>query len=271
MNRPLLFFLIFCSKVIIAQPNCLSQTSTFKSGELISYDVKYNWGLLWVDAGEVSFMVEDTVYNDQKAYWFKGYGRSKPKWDWVYKVRDSFDAVGTMEQLKPLYFRRNTSEGSYLVDNEYWYDHKKNIVKSKVYNSDIKEIKHSQFAYNECIWDLLSAVYYARNLDYNQYKPNDKIPFNLIIDGKVNNLFVRYLGKEVLETPSGKKYPTIKFSALLVDGTIFDGGEDMTVWVTDDKNKIPLKVEAKIQVGWIKAFLKETKGLKYNAIQAIAD
>ncbi len=93
----------------------------------------------------------------------------------------------------------------------------------------------------------------------------------MVIDGKVNYLFIRFLGKEVMEMPSEKKYSTIKFSALLVDGTIFDGGEDMTVWVSDDENKIPLKVEAKIKVGWIKAYLVDTKGLKYNDIQPLAD
>jgi hypothetical protein len=269
--RLLLFSLLIFPHFISAQTNCFPQTSAFKAGEQIQYDVKYNWGLLWVDAGEVSFMVDDTIYNNQKAYWFKGYGRSKPKWDWVFKVRDSFDAVGTITQLKPLYFRRNTREGSYLVDNEYWYNHQQKNIKAKVYNSDSEETKYLNVPLNECIWDLLSAVFYARNLDYETYAINAKIPFNLIIEGKVNNLFVRYLGREVLEMPSGKKYKTIKFSALLVDGTIFAGGEDMTVWVTDDRNKIPLKVEAKIQVGWVKAFLTSTKGLKYDAIQPIAD
>ena len=254
-----------------AQQDCFPMNTAFKSGELIEYDVKYNWGIIWVDAGEVSFMVDDTVYQGKKAYWFKGYGRSKPKWDWVYKVRDSFDAVGTLQQLKPLYFRRNTSEGDYLVDNEYWYDHSNKKIQTKVSNSKKDDILKSKIPYDQCVWDLLSAVYYARNIDYKKYSTNDKIPFNLIIDGKVNNLYVRYLGKEALETPSGKVFNTIKFSALLVDGTIFAGGEDMTVWVTDDENKIPLKVEAKIQVGWVKAYLKNTKGLKYDAIEPIAD
>lgn len=269
MRHLFISFILFSSQ-LFAQPNCLEQNSAFKAGELLSYDIKYNWGLLWVDAGEVSFMVEDTTYQGQKAFWFKGYGQSKPKWDWVYKVRDSFDAIGTIEQLTPLYFRRNTSEGSYKVDNENWYYNSKGIIKSKVYNSDTKETKWLKTTYDQCLWDLLSAVYYARNLNYASYRVNEKIPFNLIIEGKVNNLFVRYLGKDILEMPSGEKYKTIKFSALLVDGTIFDGGEDMTVWVSDDKNKVPLKVEAKIQVGWVKAFLINTKGLKYNAIQPIA-
>ena len=49
----------------------------------------------------------------------------------------------------------------------------------------------------------------------------------------------------------------------MVQGTIFKGDEDVVVWVTDDGNKIPVYIEAKIIVGTIKAYLKDTKGLRH--------
>ena len=115
---------------------CLDQTTAYQAGEELWYDVKYNWGVIWVDAGEVMFAVEDAKWEGHGAHWFKGYGRSMPKWDWVYKVRDTFDAIGTQEQLKALYFHRNTSEGKYKVNNKYWFDNEKEIIKAEVYNSD---------------------------------------------------------------------------------------------------------------------------------------
>lgn len=260
-----ILFLVYCSPKLL-EAQCLEQSTAYQSGEEIWYDVKYNWGVIWVDAGEVMFAVEDAKWKGNDAHWFKGYGRSMPKWDWIYNVRDSFDAIGTQEQLKPLYFHRNTKEGSYKVNNKYWFNSEKEVIKTEVYNSDDKEEIKKEIPYNYCIWDVLSAIYYARNLNFTSYETDEKIPFNLIVDGKVHNLYVRYLGKEQLEMPDETVYNTIKFSALLVEGTIFDGGEDMTVWVSDDRNKIPLKVQAKIQVGWVKAFLKSTKGLKYGDI-----
>jgi len=245
---------------------CLDQSTAYKAGEEIWYEVKYNWGVIWVDAAEVRFAVEEAKWEGEDAYWFKGYGRSMPKWDWVYKVRDTFDAIGTIEQLKPLYFHRNTDEGGYKVNEKYWFDKENETIKSSVVTSEEPEKIVKKIAYDDCIWDVLSAIYYARNLDFSAFQKNKKMPFNLIVDGKVYNLSVQYLGKEKLEMPDEKVFNTIKFSAELVEGTIFDGSEEMTVWVSDDKNKIPLKVQAKIQVGWIKAFLKSTKGLKYGDI-----
>jgi hypothetical protein len=268
MNKSLqlFFFILLLSVSSRTFGQCLEQTTAYEAGEEIWFDVKYNWGIIWVDAGEVMFAVEDAKWEGYDAHWFKGYGRSMPKWDWVYKVRDTFDAIGTQEQLRPLYFHRNTKEGSYKVNNKYWFDTEEKNIKAEVYNSDEAETIKKNVPYDECIWDVLSAIYYARNINFSGFKKDQKIPFNLIVNGKVYNLFVRYLGKEQLEMPDGKVYNAIKFSALLVEGTIFDGGEDMTVWVSDDKNKIPLKVQAKIQVGWVKAFLKSTKGLKYGDI-----
>ena len=64
-----------------------------------------------------------------------------------------------------------------------------------------------------------------------------------------------------MKTESGE-FNCIKFHPLLVEGTIFKSGTDMTVWVTDDKNKIPLQVETPIIVGTIKAKLKSFSGLR---------
>lgn len=85
----------------------------------------------------------------------------------------------------------------------------------------------------------------------------------MIIDGELHNLYIRYLGIEIIKNRDGKWYRCLKFSPLLVKGTIFESGEGMTVWVTDDLNRLPIIVEAKILVGSVKAVFYEAKGLKY--------
>jgi hypothetical protein len=108
---------------------------------------------------------------------------------------------------------------------------------------------------------VLSAIYFARNIDYNQYKEGDKIPFNMFLDDKVYPLYIRYVGKEKIKTRYGT-YNTIKIVPLLIEGTIFKGGEKMMVWVTDDNNHIPVRVNSPILVGSIKVDLFEYKNLK---------
>ncbi len=109
---------------------------------------------------------------------------------------------------------------------------------------------------------MISAVYYARNIDFSKYKAGDKIPFDLFIDNAVFPMYIRYLGKETIKTRYGK-FRTIKFKPLLVGGTIFEGGEKMTVWVSDDANKIPVRIESAIVVGSVKVDMMGYRNLRY--------
>ena len=105
-------------------------------------------------------------------------------------------------------------------------------------------------------YDMLSVAWYARELDFNNYKKGDQIPIRILLDDKVYDLYVRYLGKEKVKTDSGRRMCHV-FSPLLVAGDVFKGGENMKVWVSDDEYRIPVMVEAKIIVGSVKGILDE--------------
>ena len=79
---------------------------------------------------------------------------------------------------------------------------------------------------------------------------------------EIHDIYIRYLGKERIKNRDGRKFDCLKFKPLLVEGTIFESGEDMTVWVTDDQNRVPIIVEAKILIGSVKAVFVDAKGLR---------
>jgi hypothetical protein len=91
---------------------------------------------------------------------------------------------------------------------------------------------------------------------------DDKIPFDMFLDNQVYPLYIRYLGKEVIKTKYGK-FRAIKFRPLLVKGTIFTGGEKLTVWVSDDANHIPLRIESPIVVGSEKVDMMQYRNLRH--------
>ncbi len=263
----LVFINIFHCPTIFAQ--CAEKNNAFTFGEEISYEVAYNLGFIWVKAGWASFKVAKTSVNNISTYKFSAYGTTLEKWDWIYKVRDTYEAHMDVDMLRPLKFYRNTLEGKTKVNNRYKFNYTDRQIYSSTTSSE-KPSSKDTLNLPDCTLDVLSMIYRARNIDYGKYKKNDKIPISLIIDGKVYDLYIRYLGKEVIKTRDKTKYRCFKFKPLLVEGTLFSSGENMTVWVTDDKNKIPIVIEAKILVGSVKAILTETKGL-INPIEAIVD
>jgi hypothetical protein len=105
-------------------------------------------------------------------------------------------------------------------------------------------------------------MYYARNINYDQYKPGDKIPFTMFLDDQVYNIYIHYMGKETIKTKYGK-FNAIKLKPLLIKGNMFDGGEKMTIWVTNDPNHIPVRIESPIVVGSVKVDLMHYENLKY--------
>jgi hypothetical protein len=250
--------LLFTSQFSFAQQTTLP----FKSGEKLHYKVSYNWEFIWVDAGKVVFEADSLQYNNQPAYHFRSYGRSMATYDWLFKVRDHFQSVAGAGNFNPHWYERNTREGDYRVKNRFEFDYTNKQIIAKTETSQ-KPVSVDTLALDKFVLDLQTAVYYARSLNFNEMKVNDKIPLCVIIDGKIYELFGRYLGKETIENHDRQIYRCHKFSAMLVEGTIFKGGEDLFVWVTDDKNHIPILVEAKILVGSVKAYFTGGENILY--------
>ncbi|SFE15862.1 Protein of unknown function [Thermophagus xiamenensis] len=258
----ILWLLVVCFGIPTnGEGQCYSNLDIFKPGEKVTYHAYYNWGFIWINAGEVTFAVDESSWQGQPAWHFKAYGNTYKAYDLLFKVRDSFDVWVDPHSLQPLEFYRKTNEGSYKAQHHYLFDAENRVVKANIRKPD-RPVKDTVFNWPECSFDLLSMVYQARKIDFSKYEVNEKIPINLIVDGEVHNLYIRYLGKEVIENRDNRKFRCLKFSPLLVEGTIFEEGEDMTVWVTDDLSRIPIIVEAKILVGSVKAVFIDAIGLK---------
>lgn len=234
-----------------SESECTVRNTAFSIGEQVFYKVSYNWNSLWLNAGEVSFKVNEGFFNNVPCYHMVGAGSTYKSYDMFYKVRDTYETYMDMQTLKPLRFIRNVNEGGYIINQNVVFKHKENKAVSG----------KGTFPIPDCIQDVLSAIYYARNIDFASYKKNDTIPVTLYLDDEVYPVYIRYLGKEVVSTRNGK-YNCIKFSPLLIEGTIFKGGEEMKVWVTDDNNKIPVRVESPIIVGSVYAELYKYSGLR---------
>lgn len=231
---------------------CGIKNISFQSGERLKYKVYYNMGPLWVGAGTAEFSVDKKEMNNRKVFHIKGVGTTLKSYEWFYKVYDVYESYVDVETLLPLRFIRNVNEGGFRIYNDVRFQHSLGQAIST----------NGVFKVPACVQDVLSAIYYARNIDFDRYKPGDQIPFDMFLDDQVYSLYVRYLGKEELNTKYGK-FHTIKFSPLLIEGTIFEGGEKMTVWVTDDQNHLPVRVDSPILVGSIKVDLIEFHNIRH--------
>lgn len=231
---------------------CKIENRIINPGEKLRFKVYYNLSAIWVAAGEANFTTNIAKVDGKSAYQLLGIGNTYPSYDWIFKVRDRYESFIDANTLMPLKFVRNVNEGGYKFTNNVVFNRSKNVAYSN----------NKTFNVPACVQDVLSTIYYARNIDFSKYKAGDKIPFSMFLDNEVYNLYIRYHGKQKITTKYGT-FNAIKISPLLIKGTIFEGGEKMVVWVSDDANHIPLRVDSPILVGSIKVDMMGYSNLKY--------
>jgi hypothetical protein len=219
---------------------CGLHNHAFLAGESITYRVYYKVVGVYLAAGEATFSVALENLNNKPAYHVTADGKTYSFYDNFFRVRDKYETYIDTSNLQPMKFIRNVNEGSY---KKY-----ENVSFNKAANTAITN--SGVFKTPECIQDVLSTMYYARNIDYDKYKPGDKIPFSMFLDNQVYSIYIRYIGKETVKTRYGN-FRAIKIKPLLIKGTIFEGGEKMNVWIGDDANHVALRVESPISVGSI--------------------
>jgi hypothetical protein len=247
-----LLLCLFASSSSFAQNDfCNLPNTAFTSGEHITFKVYYNMSLIWVAAGVASFSITDEMLDGKAVYHIVGDGKTLKSYEWFYKVRDKYETWIDKETMLPLKFYRSVHEGDISFQSVAKFDRTAN----RIYTD--KKI----FAAPSCVQDVLSSIFYARNIDYNKYAVGTKIPFSMFLDDQVYHLYIRYLGKEKIKTKYGT-FNTIKIKPLLISGTIFKDGDKMTVWVTDDANHIPVRVDSPILIGSIKVDLMSFSNLR---------
>ena len=250
------FLVVFLNLIIlpgylIAQNDiCTIKNTSFKNNEQLVFRVYYNVGFVWINAGNVHFTTNLEDINGRKAYHITGDGKTAKSYIF-FKVNDKYETYIDKETMLPVRFVRNVNEGGFKINQDVSFNHKKGQAVSN----------KKTYSIPKCTQDVLSAIYFARNINYNNYKPGDKIPFNMFLDDKVYSLYIKYIGKEQIKTKMGT-YNAIKISPLLIEGTIFKDGEKMTVWVSDDENHLPLRVDSPILVGSIKVDLMDYQNVR---------
>lgn len=221
----------------------------FAKGEKLEYLAHY--GML--NAGIATVEISNGIHyiNGEKSTKVVGKGYSTGTFDFFFKVRDSYVTYMNTETLEPYRFVRHVDEGGFVFDQEYNFDHESQIV-----TTEKQDTVHVPLG----IQDLVSAYYYARSIDLDHYNVGDVLSFKAFVDGKVEPIRIKYIGKETIKIKSGK-YRCFKFQPIVQSGRVFNDPDDLVVYISDDKNRIPVLIEAKVIVGSVKLELMTSQRL----------
>ena len=237
----------------------------YQAGEKFSFSIHYEWGVIDSDVGWANIVLDTLRMNGRKAFHCMVYGRTTRLYDLFFPVRENFQSWFSYDGLEPLMFTRDTKEGKYRARNTYVYrrggldgEH----IKADVYKSSRGD-RSLELPLDRCTYDLPALFYFARNMDFDSVVPGVRYPMTFAIDDDVYNVYFILHGRESVKVRGVGTVNAIKFSVKLISGNIFTGEDDLSVWISDDRNRIPVLFEAPILVGVASGRITDWSGLKY--------
>ncbi len=232
----------------------LQEPRAFQEGEWFKFRIHY--GL--VTAGYATMKVENSTYNNQPVFHLKGFGETTGLSRLFFKVEDYYESLVDKETNLPYKFIRKIDEGGHTKDKTIDFDQSN----QKAYVHNRKKDVRTTLDTDPNVHDMISSFYYLRNfLDTKNIKIGDEAKLTMFFDEENYPFKLRFLGRETIRTKFGK-VSCLKFRPLVLAGRVFKEQESLTIWVSDDDNKIPVRIKASLAVGSIKADLVEFKGLK---------
>lgn len=247
-NHLITLILLFTTALTVAQNNA------FKAGEYFKFQVSYGF----INAGIATIELKETNYNGKKVFHAKGDGYTTGFSKTFFKVKDDYQSYFDINTGLPYRFIRKINEGGYTKNQEGFFNQGNKTVLLKDYKA--KTQKNYNVPAN--VQDVISAFYYLRNHDkINNISVGETIAIDMFFDDETFKFKLKFMGYEKIKTKFGT-VNSMKFRPYVMAGRVFKEQESLTLWVSNDENKIPLKIQASLLVGSLKAELIQYKNIK---------
>lgn len=253
MRNTLVFVLLISSITVFAQSYRSVSNTAFVRGEKLTFRVAFNSALTGsITGGKATLEVkkDNKIINNRNTYYVVGEGKTTGFIELFYKIHDRFESYFDEEALISWRFTRRTRENDYKKDDLVIFRQHDRLAVSMT-----KVVKVPAN-----VQDILSAFYYARTLDISGLKPGGIIEVPFFLDDSVYYSKVIFKGRETVKTKLGK-FRCIAFSPMVATGYAFDDPYPITVWISDDANRMPVLIESEQSVGRARVELISYSGL----------
>lgn len=241
---------IFTSSV---SPRAISPA--FKPGEEIRYRVHYGF----LNAGHATMKITDKYYmvNNRVCFRVEISGKSSGAVDAMYRIRNVWGSYFDTINFQPQKSFRSIAENRYRKREETYFDYARNIASIRAENDTPETVRIVPQ-----VQDMVSGYYFLRLLSYDLRQKGDTIRIPGIFEDQTYDFKILYLGRERVKTKMGR-INAIVLSPVMPENKLFRGNHPIKLWISDDRNRIPLKVEAEMVVGSVDLDVEEIVNLKY--------
>lgn len=232
------------------------RTDYFQEGESVRYLLYYHWGPIWLSAGYCDLNVERSTFKQQTVFRLSAFGSTYPAYDPFFRVRDTLVSYVHPEQLIPYEAYKHAYEGNWFGHDHFrflpcdtargWWVETKLTRRRGIRPTRLEYTPNDGF-------DLLTSIYRMRNCPDKVLFSSQAQSIAVRLDDGEYQVKLRYLGDETISLHKGSDWKAHCFSLSLVGGTVFNEGDVMKLWISQDGRRLPLLIEAPIKVGSVKA------------------
>jgi hypothetical protein len=237
----------------------------FREGEVLKYDINFKWGLVMMKAGTAHYTVQKGSYENQPTYQTTLDFKTTSFFDGIFKIRDTLLSHINNVDLEPLYHIRTIHEGK----THYWEEvfvktHSENYTEARVKRQNTETVKFDTTIVSQNAgYDMLSIFLFARTLDYPQLEQDGTFHVSSFVGKNKVNITVHFKGQAIVEKSESVKYKAYRLTIDIGDDAFNESKNAMEIWISDDKNHVPLKIKAKLKIGTAEAKLTSRQNLKY--------
>lgn len=238
----------------------------FQNGEALNYDIHYTYGIAMIKAGYAYFKLDDTVLRDNKPTVRSHLDfKTTSFFDKLFKIRDTLRAFADAKSLLPMYHERSVNEGGTRFFEQLYFKYPDaQTTQLRMRRMSGERLRFDTVKVIDGLgYDMLNIFLFVRTLDFDNLQMETPMPLTAFVGRDQVKIRLRYKGQAVIEKNDTLKYKTLKFEVDIVD-EVFSGEKNaMEIWISDDKNRIPLKLKAKLKIGAAEATLSSTGNLKH--------
>lgn len=240
---------------------CEIKNNNFQEGEVLLYDMYFKYGILYTKAGSSSLSINNSMYNGKNVYQATLIGRSSGFAKSIISVSDTINAYMTKD-IVPLAYTKDAHEGKdHTIERATYTYHPDGKVSVRNINNRNGKLRYDTLhVANSCMYDVLSILYYARTLDYDNMVKGDKATVSFFAGRRKVTMDIEHHGIENMKANDGREYNCIKLVMMMNADAFADKDEAMKVFITNDLNRIPVRIDSKLKIGSTRVILKEYKG-----------
>ncbi len=266
-GRPVILLALFLAVSAGAQDRyaCVpfSRRTVFDAGESLSYGVSYKWGAVNTEVAQAKISLGETSLGKEKVFHSDVSARTAPFFDVFFKIREHFEGWFQKGTLIPKKCIRDTHEGTYAAYNLYEYDWEKREIHALVDMTSTGEM-NLDIPLVDCVCDVPSLVYFLRQADVSRMEPDKRYGLNFAIDDMIFHIYLTRKGQEVVKVKGVGQVRCNKLYCSVVEGAVFEGDQQVKIWLSDDADQVPVAFWAPLRVGAMRGTLKGYEGLLHG-------